>query len=148
MEDEDDAGGMAFKLYETETKHDDKTKKQAETKSVTKLPLKVKENHDKWEPPSAAQLAAWQKEFKLGSCLPQSVLDKLPADAKHQAKQGWLVAGDTGLMCIACKRAGLKGAWGNGTAGRGKQIRSWFLKHHAEDSLFHYLTILKNLCQV
>ena len=140
MENEDDVGGMAFKLYETETEttHD---KTEAKTKSVTK-PVKVKKLKQsqsepvKWEPPSNAQVAAWQEEFKLGSSLPPSVLDELPADAKHQAKQSWLVAGDTGLMCIACKRAGLKGAWSNGTAGQGKQIRSWFLKHHAQDCLF------------
>ena len=80
-----------------------------------------------------------RNSFKLGSCLKEVQTAHLPAEAVELAKTSWVSVTSSGLMCMACKRAGLQTPWAKGTAGRsakdlGAVFKTSFFKRHETSS--------------
>ena len=77
------------------------------------------------------KLKSWQGHALMGSCVPQDVKQTLPCDVQQSLKETWLAVSESGMTCIACKRANLTGAWAEETAGADVQdLRAWYLTKH------------------
>ena len=88
-----------------------------------------------WKRSSVRILAS----FKLGGCLEEAQRANLPAEAVRLAETSWVSVTGSGLLCMACKRAGLKTPWGQGTAGKTAKdlnavFKTSFLKRHEKSS--------------
>ena len=87
--------------------------------------------------------------FRLGSCLKEASFAHLPAEAVRLAETSWVSVTSSGLLCMACKRAGLQTPWAKGTAGKSVKdlnsvFKTSFLKRH-QDSGAHISAVSRML---
>lgn len=87
--------------------------------------------------------------FRLGSCLKEASFTHLPAEAVRLAETSWVSVTSSGLLCMACKRAGLQTPWAKGTAGKSVKdlnsvFKTSFLKRH-QDSGAHISAVSRML---
>lgn len=87
--------------------------------------------------------------FKLGSSLNEIQKAHLPPETVRLAETSWVSVTGSGLLCMACKRAGLKTPWAKGTAGRSSKhlnavFKTSFLQRH-QDSSSHVSAVTKML---
>ena len=98
-----------------------------------------------WERSSERLLDA----FKLGSSLSEIQKAHLPPETVRLADTSWVSVTGSGLLCMACKRAGLKTPWAKGMAGRSSRdlksvFKTSFLQRH-QDSSSHVNAVTKML---
>ena len=87
--------------------------------------------------------------FKLGSSLTEVQKEHLPPEAVRLAETSWVSVTGSGLLCMACKRAGLQTPWAKGTAGRSSKhlnsvFKTSFVQRH-QDSSAHVNAVVKML---
>ena len=88
-------------------------------------------------------------KFKLGSCLSSLEKENLPPEAVGLAATCWVSVTQVGLLCMACKRAGLETPWAKGLAGKESKdvssvLKTHFIKRH-EESGQHVAAVRKML---
>ena len=90
-------------------------------------------------------------KFKLGSCLTSLEKENLPPEALGIADACWVSVTETGLLCSACKRAGLETPWAKGTVGQEAKdfsvtLKSHCMKRHEESS--QHISAVRKMLQI
>ena len=138
--DEDDDPFTAAAKSKTDSGKHDSDKKVDEDNAVSQEELQTR-----WRKASSRLT----KAFKLENVLTNLEKKSLPLESATLMATTWVSLASSGLLCTACKRAGMTTPWGTGEAGKESKdlasvFKSGYLKRH-ETSSAHRAAVCKML---